>query len=174
MRILDLTAGNRAIWFDKDNPLATFLDKRTEVNPCFVCDIKHIPEEVGNEFDLIVFDPPHENVGPNGHMTKRYGHSTREEIIQTISGAARESHRVSKENALMAFKWNDHAFKLDRVLDLMSEYWEPLFGHHLRNRGGSEAKTQSFWVLLRRLKEKQYIIEAVDHVKKTVTIKELK
>ena len=52
------------MWFDKQNPIATFLDKRPEVNPTFICDTTKIPDEVGNDFDLVVFDPPHENVGP--------------------------------------------------------------------------------------------------------------
>lgn len=150
MKILDLTAGNRAIWFDKNNSLVTFLDKRKIVKPTFVCDSRKIPKKVGKNFDLVVFDPPHENVGKNGSMTKFYGHSTRAEIIDLLVKASKEAHRVSKKEALMAFKWNDHAFSLTRVLDLMSDHWEPLFGHHLRNRGGSEAKTQSFWVLLKR------------------------
>lgn len=151
MKILDLSAGNRAMWFDKQNPLVTFLDKRESVKPCFVCDTTNIPNEVGDGYDLVVFDPPHENVGANGHMTKRYGHSTRAEIIETIKGSGKEAHRITKKNALMAFKWNDHAFNLDHVLELMTEYWQPLFGTHMRNRGGPEAKTQSFWVLLKRI-----------------------
>ena len=150
MKILDLSAGNRAMWFDKKNPMATFLDKRESVNPTFVCDTTSIPEEVGSDFDLVVFDPPHENVGANGHMAKRYGHSTRAQIKETIEGSGREAHRVTKDSALMAFKWNDHAFTLDMVLELLWPYWEPLFGSHMRNRGGPAAKTQSFWVMLRR------------------------
>jgi len=150
VRILDLSAGNRAMWFDKKNPLAVFLDKRAEVNPDIVCCTTKIPDEVGIGYDLVVFDPPHENVGKNSNMTKFYGHSTREQIRETISGTAREAYRVTKENALMAFKWNDHAFKLDSVLALMSDYWEPLFGSHMKNRGGADAKSQSFWVMLKR------------------------
>ena len=151
LKILDMSSGNRAMWFDKENPLVTFLDKRESVNPTFVCDTTKIPEEVGKDFDLVVFDPPHENVGKNGHMAKRYGHSTRAEIIETIKGSGREAHRVTRKDALMAFKWNDHAFTLDMVLELMKDYWEPLFGSHMRNRGGMMAKTQSFWVMLKRI-----------------------
>lgn len=150
MKILDLSAGGRAMWFDKSNPLVTFLDRRAEMNPTVVCDTRSIPEEVGTGFDLIVFDPPHENVGAKSDMAKRYGHSTRSDIVDTIRGSGKEAHRVSKSGALMAFKWNDHAFKLDRVLELLSPHWTPLFGTHLKNRGGSAAKSQSFWVLLLR------------------------
>lgn len=151
MKIVDFSAGNRAMWFDKNNKMVTFLDKRPEVYPTIVCDTTNIPESIGNDFDLVVFDPPHENVGASGHMSKRYGHSTRAEIIATIKGSGIEAHRITKDGALMAFKWNDHAFKLDTVLELMAPLWEPLFGSHMRNRGGKSATTQSYWVMLRRV-----------------------
>lgn len=138
------------MWFNKNHPLVTFLDKRASVAPDFVCDTTAIPKIVGRNYDLVVFDPPHENTGAKGHMTKFYGHSTRAQIRETISGTAREAHRITKIDGLMAFKWNDHAFTLDRALELMSPYWEPLFGSHMRNRGGSSAKTQSYWVMLKR------------------------
>ena len=150
MKILDMSAGNRAMWFDKTNPLVTFLDRRAEVSPTIVCDTSSMPPEVGGDYDLIVFDPPHANFGANGHMAKRYGHSTHEQIRATIRGSAAEAHRVSAPGALMALKWNDHSFKLDVVLEMMSSYWEPLFGSHMRNRGGPQAGSQSYWVMLRR------------------------
>lgn len=150
MRILDLSTGNKAMWFDKSNQWVTFLDKREEVKPDFVCDTTNIPDEVGKDFDLVVFDPPHENTGPNSNMSKRYGHSTRSEIIRTIKGSGREAHRITKPNALMAFKWNDKAWSLDTILGYLHPYWKPLFGSHLRNQGGASAKTQSFWVMLVR------------------------
>ena len=150
MRILDLSAGNRAMWFDKSNAMVTFLDRRECRGPDFVCDTRSIPLEVGENFDLVVFDPPHENVGAKSHMAKRYGHSTRADIESTIRGSGREAHRVTRENALMAFKWNDKAWNLDIVLSWLEPYWEPLFGSHLRNQGGPSARTQSFWVMLLR------------------------
>lgn len=150
MKILDLSAGQRAIWIQKDLDFVTFLDKRPEAKADYYCDTRAIPEEVGKGFDLIVFDPPHVNSGANGKMTARYGHFTAAEIRDLVAGTAREAHRVGKENALMAFKWNDHDQKLDTMLALMEPYWMPLFGHHMRNRGGSSAKSQSYWVMLLR------------------------
>lgn len=150
LRILDLSSGNRAMWFDKENPLVTFLDKRPEVNPTFICDTTNIPEEVGKDYDMVVFDPPHENTGARSNMATRYGYSTRTQIVETIKGTGKEAHRVSRNNALMAFKWNDKAWDLDTVLSWLEPYWVPLFGSHLRNQGGPAAKTQSFWVLLKR------------------------
>lgn len=72
------------------------------------------------------------------------------DILDTIKGSSSEAHRVSRPDALMAFKWNDCAKSLQVVLDLMSEHWRPLFGHHMRNRGGSAAKSQTYWVMLLR------------------------
>jgi hypothetical protein len=54
MKILDLTAGKRAVWFNKKNPLALYLDKRSEVEPDIVCDVTQIPEEAGSGFNLFV------------------------------------------------------------------------------------------------------------------------
>jgi hypothetical protein len=146
MKILDLSAGNRAIWFNKKHPLALYLDKRAEVNPTIVCDTRKLPESVGNDFDLIVWDPPHMNCGPNSNMSRIYGHHTTKEILDTIEKTGREAHRVSKENALMAFKWNTHDIKLERVFKLLSQ-WEPLFGHITKDGPGS----QTYWTMLRRL-----------------------
>lgn len=144
-KILDLSAGNGAIWFDKNNPMATYLDKRSEVNPTIICDTREIPESAGSEYDLVVWDPPHMNCGPNSNMSKTYGYYTTKEILDTIEKSSIEAHRITKKNALMAFKWNDHDFKLRKILDLMP-HWEPLFGHITKDGPGSK----TYWVMLRR------------------------
>jgi hypothetical protein len=146
MKILDMSAGNRAIWFNKDHPLAVFIDTRPEVKPTFVMDSTDMKFEE-NHFDLVVFDPPHVNFGKNGKMAKNYGHHTTEQIRKIIKGSGKEAHRVSKPNALMAFKWNNHDQKLPTVLKLMDEYWEPLFGHLTKDG----PRSQTYWTMLRRL-----------------------
>lgn len=146
MKILDLSAGKRAIWFDKKNPLATFLDKRAEVNPTIVCDTRNIPKSVGSGFDLVVWDPPHMNCGPNSNMSRVYGYHTTAEILDTLEKTALEAHRVTKPKALMALKWNNHDISLKRVFALIPK-WEPLFGHLTKDGPGS----QTYWTMLRRL-----------------------
>lgn len=146
MKILDLSAGNRAIWVNKQHPLVTFLDRRESVNPTVVCDTRAIPEVVGYDFDLLVFDPPHINFGINANCSKVYGHHTTAEIMDTIEKTSVEAHRVSRIDALMIFKWNDHDTPLMKVLNLMP-HWEPLFGHITKDGPGSK----TFWVCLRRL-----------------------
>lgn len=145
MKILDLSAGNRAIWFNKNHPLATYLDKRKEVKPTHVCDTrKKIP---GYGYNLICWDPPHMNCGPNSHMSKRYGYHTTAEILETIEKTGVKVHQASAPNALMALKWNNHDIRLDRVFKLLPS-WEPLFGHLTKDGPGS----QTYWIMLRRLK----------------------
>ncbi len=146
MKILDLSAGNRAVWFNKKHPLALYLDKRESVKPDIVCDTRNLPSGVGKDFDLVVFDPPHKNCGPNSNMSKSYGYHTTLEILDTIEKTAREAHRVTKQNALMALKWNTSDIKLKRVLDLMPQ-WEPLFGHLTKDG----PRSQTYWVMLRRV-----------------------
>lgn len=156
MKILDLSAGNRAMWFDRDHPDATFVDIRPEVEPTIVADSRELPQEVGADYDLVVFDPPHDNFGANSAMTKAYGHHTWDEIRDIVKRTAAEAWRVTKPDALMAFKWNDHTHKLGTILLLVQDYWEPLFANLTSSRrrksiGGISA---TYWTMLRRRPEK--------------------
>lgn len=146
MKILDLSAGKRAVWFDKQNPLCTFVDIREEVEPDIVADTRNLPDSVGVDYDLVVFDPPHVNFGKNAQLSQTYGWHTTSEIRDTIEKTAREAHRVTKPEALMAFKWNTHDQKLERVLALMEQYWEPLFGHAVSLR--TKHASTTYWVML--------------------------
>lgn len=73
MKILDLSAGRRAIWFNKKHPSAVFIDQKIEVFPDIIADSTKLPFEVGFEYDLVVFDPPHVNCGKNSNMSRVYG-----------------------------------------------------------------------------------------------------
>lgn len=150
LRILDLSAGNRAVWFDKAHPCATYLDIRPEVQPDIVADSCALPDSVGGDYDLVVFDPIHKNNGANGNfgMTRSYGHATHDEIRSTIANTAKEAHRVTRDDGLMALKWNDHSLKLTTVLGLLAPYWEPLFGHGVSHQQRSSSTS---WVMLRRV-----------------------
>lgn len=147
MRILDLSAGNRAIWFNKRHPEAVYVDVRPDVEPDVIADARSLPAEVGDDYDLIVFDPPHKNNGETGKMTVNYGWHTAEEIREIVIGTAKEAHRVSRPEALMAFKWNDHTRKLSSVLAWISPWWEPLFGHGVSSQ---QRASMTSWVMLRR------------------------
>jgi hypothetical protein len=115
-----------------------------------LCDTTALPDEVGRDYDLIVYDPPHMNCGPTSDMSARYGYWTTKQILSTVFLTSKEAARVSKDSALMAFKWNTHDIKLERVLDLMPD-WEPLFGHMTKNG----AHSQTFWVMLKKVSQSE-------------------
>jgi len=155
VKILDLTAGKRAIWFNKKDDRATFIDIRPEVSPDFISDSSNLPMKNNNGYNLIVFDPPHVNTGKGrSRGTKKnsfqdyYGHFTTAEIKSLIRGGAREAHRVSLPGALMAFKWNDHDYKLKDILFMMEDWWEPLFGQRVARR--TKHSSSTYWVMLIR------------------------
>lgn len=147
MRIIDLSAGN--VWFDREYRDATYVDIRPEVNPSVVADARDLPAEIGDGYDLVVFDPPHKNSAATGNMSIRnYGHWTADQITSILIGTAKEAHRITKSDGLMAFKWNDHTRKLSSVLALIEPWWEPLFGHGVRRQ--QRHATMTAWVMLRR------------------------
>lgn len=149
MKIIDLSAGSRSVWFDKNYRDALYVDIRPETNPTVVADARALPAEVGDGYDLVVFDPPHKNSAASGNMAKRnYGHWTAEQITSILIGTAKEAHRITRPDALMAFKWNDHTRKLSTVLGLISTWWEPMFGHGIHEQQRHSSMTS--WVMLRR------------------------
>lgn len=148
VKIIDLSAGNRAVWFDKNHRDAVYVDIRPEVAPTFVADARELPAEVGTDYDLVVFDPPHKNNAASGKMAHNYGHWTAAEITNILTGTAKEAHRITKPDGLMALKWNDHTRRLETVLALISQWWEPLFGHGAEPQ--QRARSKTYWVMLRR------------------------
>lgn len=151
MKIVDLSAGNRAIWFNKQHPLCLYLDKRLEVDPDIVCDTnEYIP---GSGYTLIVWDPPHMNCGPNSNMSRVYGYHSTLEILDLIRKTSGKVFEVSADDALMAFKWNNHDISLERVLKLMPK-WEPLFGHITKDGPGS----QTYWVMLKKRQNSKFML----------------
>lgn len=140
--ILDLTAGNRSIWFDKEG--AIFLDHRLEVKPTVCGDAACLPFKNG-VFDMVVFDPPHVNTGAGSIFAGRYGHYTTAQIRDLVLRAAKETWRVTTATAFMALKWNDHDQRLSAILDMLKP-WAPLFGHKVSER--SLRRSSTYWVML--------------------------
>ncbi len=150
MKILDATSGNRSIWFNKNNPIVTFMDIRPEVKPDVLMDCTNI-NYVGEIYDLIVFDPPHCSMSKNnkGKFGKLYGTFRAGEIRDLVKGAFKEFHRILKPNGFVLFKWNDHDQKLKKMLDLAGDNFEALFGHRVSIR--TKHISQTYWVCLRKI-----------------------
>jgi len=150
MRILDLSAGLREMWFDKVAPQTIFLDIREEVHPNIVADAQRLPFK-DCSFDLVVFDPPHAPIGPNSVWTKKYGRFTTTQIIELVINGSKEAARVLKVDGILIFKWNTHNISLSRILRLVSHGLTPLFGQRSAFRTKSSSST--YWITYRKIKE---------------------
>ena len=138
-KILDACCGSRMFWFDKENPDVTFMDCREyyeelptghviNVNPDVVADFRDMPFE-DNEFDLVVFDPPHLiNAGENSWLAKKYGKLDKDSWEFDIRSGFFECMRVLRPNGNLIFKWNEDQIKLHDIRVAIAPY-EPLFGN---------------------------------------------
>lgn len=149
--VLDVCCGPKGMWFDKSDPRAMFVDRRSEtikmhypsgnytekINPDVVADFTNLPFD-DNTFSLVVMDPPHlQRSGPDGRMTKRYGH-LKGEWREMLKMGFVECFRVLKPHGTFVFKWCEVQFPIKEILDLTPE--KPLFGH----QSGKRANTH--WV----------------------------
>lgn len=141
--ILDACCGSRMMWFDKQNPLAIFMDireeehtlcdgRRLEVKSDVVADFTDIPFPDG-AFRLVVFDPPHlKKLGEKSWMAKKYGR-----LLPTwetdLKGGFDECMRVLEPYGILIFKWNEYQIKVSKLLDVIKA--EPLFGHPTKRNG---------------------------------------
>lgn len=122
-------------WFDKENPLVTFMDireeqfeihgKKVNVQPDIVADFRDMPFD-DETFDMVVFDPPHLRwAGPKSIMKAQYG-QLNETWQDDIKKGFEECFRVLRPNGVLIFKWASVQIPLKEVLELTS--LKPLFG----------------------------------------------
>lgn len=144
--MLDVCCGPRMMWFEANNPLAIYADKRIVISeklcdgrklniiPNVVCDFTALPFP-DSAFYLVVFDPPHmESIGQNSWLAKKYGRllpDWRDDIAEGF----RECFRVLKLYGTLVFKWNTTDIGAEEVLSLSPI--RPAFGHTT----GRQAKT---------------------------------
>ena len=140
--VLDMTAGSRMFWWNKQNPLAVFMDKRRvsytleypdranrqlDINPDVQWDWAKwglpFPDE---SFSLVVFDPPHLiHAGEASWLAKKYGVLT-EHWQADLRRGMDEAMRVLTPFGTVMFKWNDDQIRLSEVLKAIGR--EPIFG----------------------------------------------
>lgn len=146
--VLDPACGGRAMWFNKKDPRAIFLDEREhsahlsngqtlEVAPDRIADFRALPF-ADETFWHVVFDPPHlVSLGKDSYMAQKYGRlaPTWKDDIQ--AGFA-ECFRVLRPNGTLVFKWNEDQIPVSDVLALTPEL--PLYGH----RSGKQSRTH--WI----------------------------
>ena len=150
--ILDATCGSRTIWFQKEHPMAVYIDCREEhgtsiwkstkndserkidVDPDVIADFTMMPFE-DNTFDLVVFDPPHLiKVGETAWLKKKYG-KLNEDWPRMIHDGFWECMRVLRPYGTLIFKWSEIDIPTREIIKAIGK--EPLFGH----RSGKAMKT---------------------------------
>lgn len=151
-KVLDACCGGKMMWFDRSNPLATFVDKRKEtitlcddsvleINPDIVADFTDLPFD-DETFFLVVFDPPHlTRLGTDtGWIAQKYGRLIGDWKDMLREGF-KECFRVLKPNGTLIFKWSEHDVSLKTVLDLAPQ--PPLFGN---NAIGGDKRAKNHWL----------------------------
>lgn len=144
--ILDMCCGGRMFWFDRTDPRAVFCDIRSEspelcdgrihhVKPDIICDFRKLPF-ANDTFKLVVFDPPHFNVGgDSGWQVKKYGRLDKLTWRDDLSKGFEEAFRVLKSGHTLIFKWNETQIRTKEILELTPH--TPVIGHP----SGARAKT---------------------------------
>ena len=138
MKILDACCGSKMFWFDKENPNVTYMDirrysdilcdgRKLEVNPDVIGDFRNM-QFSNDEFDLVVFDPPHlVKAGDKSWLVKKYGKLNIDTWKEDLKQGFNECMRVLKPCGTLIFKWNEEQIKLKQILDLID--YKPLIGN---------------------------------------------
>ena len=148
--ILDATAGNRAIWFEKNHENAIFIDVRKDMKPDILADCRYLPFK-DKCFEMVVFDPPHANLSPKSQMAKTYGSWSTWYIRDMVRRGGLEFDRVLDENGKVLFKWNSHDISLREILKTLSLQFKPLFGHKVASK--TKHSSSTYWCCLKRRKK---------------------
>ena len=141
--ILDPCCGSKMFYFDKDDQRVDFRDNREldttlcdgrglHIHPDKLGDVTHI-DAPDCTYPLVVFDPPHLDVG-SGWQVEKYGklpHDWR----SWLTDAFAECWRVLAIDGTLVFKWYEYRIKLSEVLACAP--CKPLLG----NRKPQQSKT---------------------------------
>lgn len=155
MKILDATCGAKGMWYQKNYPLVTWMDKRngkyyyaTENNPKKCIDVN--PDVVSewkdalfpdNYFDMIIFDPPHIiRKTANSKMILQYGKLRTETWKYDLKEGIDKLFKILKSEGVFILKWAESGGgKIEDVLKLFP--YPPLFG----TRTG--ANSDNHWIV---------------------------
>lgn len=153
--VIDACCGSRMFWFDRADPRAIFIDKRSEthelpdksssggnrtlvVSPDVIADFTALPFD-DYSFAMVVFDPPHfVRNGNKSWVGLKYGTLKGDWKDELRRGFA-ECFRVLKPEGTLIFKWNEADIPVSKILELTPE--KPLVG----NRCGKNSK--SHWIV---------------------------
>lgn len=152
--ILDVCCGSKMFYFNRDNPLVHFNDKRElnevlcdgrklEIHPETHWDFRHLPV-ADNTYYMVVFDPPHLlKVGESSWLAKKYGKLSTDWKSYLKQGFD-ECMRVLKPYGALIFKWNETDIKQAELFEALET--KPVFGD--RGRGN-----KTYWFVFTKESE---------------------
>lgn len=140
VKILDACCGSKMFWYDKHEPHTTYIDNRSEVGqfkdrdyirnvvvaPDIIGDFRKLPFE-DNEFDLVIFDPPHLiNAGDKSWLKIKYGRLPKDDWQSYINKGFQECLRVLKPTGTLLFKWSSDQISFSDVFKAIGQ--KPILG----------------------------------------------
>ena len=141
-KILDICCGSRMFHFDRENEDVIFMDNRVlsdtlcdgrklTIRPGVVGDFRNTPFK-DNEFDMVIFDPPHLiHAGEQSWLAKKYGVLNSETWQDDLRAGFNECFRVLRVGGTLVFKWSETQIKLAEIMKL-TEY-KPIVGNKRSN-----------------------------------------
>ncbi len=134
--ILDATASYRAMWLDKQDSAAVFLDSRREVEPDVVGVWQALPFPDGS-FAVVNWNPPHmvyRVEGKPSFTVERFGLLERETRPRDLKLAFEELLRVLVPGGVLLLKWSDNHVSAKGLLALFPV--KPKFGSKVGGSSG--------------------------------------
>jgi len=156
--ILDVTAGNRGIWRNKNPFGVIFIDKEPGflINQDIMADNTKLPIRTDLNIDSIIFDPPWMVNPPSWWLNKKtrpgsggityYGeYESKRDIVPYLNKAFNEFKNYTER---VCMKWGDSDIPLFRILGFLKRNgWIEINKIEIKSRknSGGNSKTDNWW-----------------------------